>query len=121
MKRWSQSKSHTTVHNLRFTHSLFIGFHRFLPNFLSSFQVCPGSSMFETVHEGLDLSLRSSRNSISLGAVVGASMPSSIFPGCHGRCLTGIYCPRRPAESSDSHCHFPDSFPRTSRLGNTPL
>ncbi|PKI73414.1 hypothetical protein CRG98_006184 [Punica granatum] len=80
-----------------------------------------GSGMFDTIHERLDLSLRSPRNPTSLGAVAGASVPSSIFPGCHGRCLTGIYCPQRLAESSDSHCHFPDSFPHTSRLGNTPL
>ncbi|PKI70273.1 hypothetical protein CRG98_009350 [Punica granatum] len=72
--------------------------------------------MFGTIHERLDLSLRSPRNPISLGVVVGASVPSSIFLGCHGRCLTGTYCHRRPAESSDSHCRFPDSFPRTLRL-----
>ncbi|PKI55768.1 hypothetical protein CRG98_023836, partial [Punica granatum] len=68
-------------------------FHSLLPSFLSSFRVCPGIGTFGTIHECLDLSLKRPRSLISLGVVVGASVPSSIFPGCHGRCLTGTYCP----------------------------
>ncbi|PKI67485.1 hypothetical protein CRG98_012069 [Punica granatum] len=95
--------------------------HCFLPSFLSSFRVCPGLGTFRTIHERLDPSVRSPRNLILLGAVVGASVPSLIFLGCHERHLTGDSCLRRQAESSDSLCHFPDSFPRTPRLGKTSL
>ncbi|PKI78476.1 hypothetical protein CRG98_001116 [Punica granatum] len=121
MKRWSQSESHTTVHNLRFTHSLLSGFTFFLPVFLSSFPVYLGPCTFETVHECPNPSLRSPRSLTSLGAVAGAIVPTLFFPDCHGRYLSGAHCPLRPVGSLDPLCYFPDSFPRTSRLGNTPL
>ncbi|PKI39690.1 hypothetical protein CRG98_039923 [Punica granatum] len=80
-----------------------------------------GLGTFGTVHERLDPSVRSPRNPILLGAAVGASVPSLIFFGYRGRHLTSVLRLRLLAESSDSHYHFPDSFPRTSRLGNNPL
>ncbi|PKI72130.1 hypothetical protein CRG98_007517 [Punica granatum] len=80
-----------------------------------------GLGTFGTFHECLDLSLRSPRNPILHCAVVRASVPTPFSPSCRYCCLTGAHCPSRPAESCDSQGHFPDSFPRASRLGNIPL
>ncbi|PKI61301.1 hypothetical protein CRG98_018292 [Punica granatum] len=53
----------------------------------------PGKRLrtFEVHHEHLDPSIGRSRKSISLGAVVGASVPSSIFLVCHGRYPSGVH------------------------------
>ncbi|PKI72293.1 hypothetical protein CRG98_007316 [Punica granatum] len=60
--------------------------HFLLPSFLSLFRACPGFGTFRTIHERLDPSLRSPRSPILHRAMVGASMTSSIFLSCHGRC-----------------------------------
>ncbi|PKI69608.1 hypothetical protein CRG98_010000 [Punica granatum] len=70
-----------------------IRFPQFLPIICSPFSGLFRLCMFKAYHEHLDLFLRSSRNSISLGAVAGAGVPTPFIPDCHGRFLTGAYCP----------------------------
>ncbi|PKI50217.1 hypothetical protein CRG98_029400 [Punica granatum] len=76
--------------------SLLIGFRCFSLFFLLSFQVCPGPCTFETIHERLDLSLRSPRNLTLLDVVIGVVVPTSFPPNCRG------HYPCRPVESPDS-------------------
>ncbi|PKI77619.1 hypothetical protein CRG98_001957 [Punica granatum] len=82
MKRWSRSESRSTVHNHRFTRSLFTGFFAFLPNFLLLFRACLGLGTFGATHERLDPSLRSSTSPILHRAVVGASVPTPFSLSC---------------------------------------
>ncbi|OWM68073.1 hypothetical protein CDL15_Pgr023296 [Punica granatum] len=63
--------------------------HFSLPSFLSLFRACPGFGTFGTIHERLDLSLRSPMSPILHRAVVGANVPSPIFPSCRCCHLSG--------------------------------
>ncbi|PKI57119.1 hypothetical protein CRG98_022490 [Punica granatum] len=65
---------------------------------------------FEACHEHLDPSIGSSRNSILLGTVVGASVPTSLFLDCHGRYLSGAHHSPRLAGSPDPLATFPTLF-----------
>ncbi|PKI61763.1 hypothetical protein CRG98_017813 [Punica granatum] len=92
--------------------------HSFLPNFLLSFRVCPGFGTFGTVHERLDLPLRSLRNPISLGTVTGASVPTPFSPSCHSRCLSDPNRGRRgrldPCEPQKLSTILEGMWPRAS-------
>ncbi|PKI60868.1 hypothetical protein CRG98_018741 [Punica granatum] len=80
-----------------------------------------GLGTFGTTHERLDPSPRSPTNSISHHAVAGASVRTHFLPSCRGCLPPGSLTRSLQPESCDSHGRFPDSFPRISRLGNTPL
>ncbi|PKI50335.1 hypothetical protein CRG98_029271 [Punica granatum] len=110
VKRWSRSEGSPPVHNLLFVHFFFIEFPCSLPVVCLSFSDLLRLCTFKACREHLDPSIGSSRNSISLGAVAGASMPSSIFPGCHGRYLSGAHHSPRLAGSPDPLATSPTLF-----------
>ncbi|PKI71965.1 hypothetical protein CRG98_007648 [Punica granatum] len=86
----------------------------------SKYTVCPGLCTFKTVHERLDLFLRSPRNLTSLGAVAGAVVPTLFFSDCQGRYFSGACCSSvQPGHSI--LLPLPRLFPRIPRLGIIPL
>ncbi|PKI62720.1 hypothetical protein CRG98_016883 [Punica granatum] len=121
VKKWSRSEGRSTVHNHRSSVSLLPGSTRFLPNFPSHFQACPGLGTFGTTHGRLDLPLRSPTSPISHRAVTGASVPTCFPETAAAAPLSGHSTRNAQAKSSDSHGRFPDSSPRATRLGNAHL
>ncbi|PKI71951.1 hypothetical protein CRG98_007634 [Punica granatum] len=83
-------------------------------------RVIHGLCTFETVHERLDLFLRSPRNSTSLGAVVGAVVPTLFFSDCHGHYFSGACC-SRVQPGHPILLPLPRLFPCIPRLGIIPL
>ncbi|PKI31813.1 hypothetical protein CRG98_047796, partial [Punica granatum] len=112
VKRWSRSEGQSTVHNLRSTRPSFTGSIDFFTEFVSLFPACSGFGTFGTVHEHLDLPLRSPTSPTLPRAVTGASVPTPFFPSCRDYHLSGPSSRDTQTESSDSLGHFLDSFPR---------